>query len=217
MNSKIFNTHHITIDKLSLAKLPCASFGKDVIVIDNVEDVDSAIDELEEAAILGFDTETKPAFRKGVVNKVSLMQLSTSDKCFLFRLNKIGFHERLIKLLENPAQLKVGLSLRDDFHNLNKLRKLEPAGFIDLQKYVKEFHIADSSLTRIHAILFGERISKGQRLSNWEADTLTDSQKNYAALDAYVCIRIYKHLVENKFDPFTSPYLQPIPVPENEE
>ncbi len=207
----IFKTHHISIDKHELAGLPCMSYIGEAVVIDKEEDVDKAVDMLETADILGFDTETKPSFRKGVTHFVSLLQLSTMERCYLFRLNKIGLHPRLVSLLENPGLLKVGLSLHDDFHNLMKLRSITPDGFIDLQQYVKDFHIADNSLTRIHAILFGRRISKGQRLSNWEAASLTIPQINYAALDALSCIRIYEYLSSGAFNPLESPYLVEIP------
>ena len=217
MREDIFKTHQITIDKQSLAKLPCAEFPCEAIVVDRTEDVDSAIDYLEKSAIIGFDTETKPSFRKGVTHNVSLIQLSTHDRCYLFRINMTGMHPRLTALLENPHRLKVGLSLHDDFHNLRKLADIQPEGFIDLQKFVKDFHIADNSLTRIHAILFDERISKGQRLTNWEAAELTPTQVTYAALDAYSCIRIYDYLMGGAFVPKESKYLSLIPVEEESE
>jgi ribonuclease D len=90
------------------------------------------------------------------------------------------------------------LSLKDDYHAMNRLREVHPQGFIDLQDMVKDFGIGEGSLTKIYAILFGLRISKGQRLTNWEAVELTDAQKHYAALDAYACLRIYNHLLQLK-------------------
>lgn len=214
MEAEIFKTHHISIDKHELADLPCAGFRGSAVVIERDAQVKEAIDELEASRIIGFDTETKPSFRKGVTHFVSLLQLATPNRCFLFRLNKIGLDDRLVRLLENPDLLKVGLSIHDDFHNLSKIRPINPDGFVDLQHYVKEFHIADNSLARIHAILFGERISKGQRLTNWEAATLTTTQINYASLDAVACIRIYDYLKSGKFNPLESKYLIPIPEPE---
>lgn len=205
---------HVTISKPELAQLPCVNYNAGAVVVDSPDMVDAAVDELEKARIIGFDTETRPSFKKGVTHTVALLQLATPQRCFLFRLNKIGLHPRLAALLENPGHLKVGLSIHDDFHNLNKLCQLNPAGFIDLQNFVKEFHIADNSLTRIHAILFGQRISKGQRLTNWEGAALTEAQINYAALDAISCIRIYDYLNAGHFNPLASPYLRPITPPE---
>ena len=205
-----FNTHQITISKAELAELPCVSYHGGAVVIDKKEDVAGAIKELEAARIIGFDTETRPSFKKGVTYQVSLLQLATPERCFLFRLNKLGLHPSLKALLESTELTKVGLSIHDDFHNLAKLGELTPENFIDLQHFVKDFHIADNSLTRIHAIIFGKRISKGQRLTNWEAPELSESQINYAALDAISCIKIYDYLQSGKFIPEESRYLREI-------
>lgn len=199
----------VSISKEELAQLPMANFIGMVKVIDKVEDAAAAVADLKTSDVIGFDTETRPSFRKGVINRVSLMQLSTRKCCYLFRLNKIGIPEELRQLLEDPNQLKVGLSIHDDFHNIRNLCPLNPAGFIDLQPYVKQFSIADNSLSRIYGILFGKRISKGQRLTNWEAEELTIHQQNYAALDAVACIRIYDCVSDGDFKPELSPYMRP--------
>ena len=104
----------------------------------------------------------------------------------------------LVDLLQDGRQLKVGLSLRDDIQNLNRKHKFEPRGFLDLQHYVKEMGIEAQSLQKIYALLFGKKISKSQRLTNWEADVLTDRQKGYAATDAWACVRMYKYMEELK-------------------
>lgn len=185
----------IRISKEELAKLPAEKYVGEIVVISSPEEVDAAISELERAPLVGFDTETKPAFQKGQINQVALLQLATEQKCFLIRLCKVGLHPRVREFLENPAVTKVGLSIKDDFHSLAKLGSISPAGFIDLQELVPRFGIADASLTKIHAILFGRRISKSQQLSNWEAPSLSQRQQEYAALDARACISIYRHLV----------------------
>jgi ribonuclease D len=197
----------VTISKEQLSKLPAASFKGEIHVIDKVEMIDDAVKTLREAAVIGFDTETRPSFRKGHLHVVSLLQLSTRDTCFLFRINRIGLTQSLIDLLQDPGVTKIGLSIHDDFHSLGKVSPIEPAGFIDLQHYVKEFRIIDNSLSRIYAVLFNHRISKGQRLTNWEADTLTHPQQGYAALDAQACIEIYDYLSSGQFNPDASPYL----------
>ena len=146
--------------------------------------------------MIGIDTETRPSFRKGVVHKVALLQASTEDICFLFRLNIIGMTQELADFLSNPNTHKVGLSLKDDFHQLALLSsKFTPDGFIDLQPFAHEMGIEDMSLQKLFANLFRQRISKSQQLSNWEADVLDDKQKLYAATDAYACILIYKELL----------------------
>lgn len=200
----------VTISKADLALLTAETYHGRIEVIDTFEKVDHAVAALREAEIIGFDTETRPSFKKGQSFHVALLQLSTHECCYLFRLNIIGMPQSLKALLEDENKLKIGLSLHDDFHNLDKICQIKPAGFIDLQPYVKDFMIADNSLARIYAILFGKRISKGQRLTNWEAKQLTEAQQSYASLDALACIRIFEHLKNGNFAPMQSQYLQEI-------
>lgn len=208
MHQDIINQADVSIPKDLLGRFPHESYRGEIRLIDTPEDVESAIAELREAAIIGFDTETRPSFKKGQTYTVSLLQLATPEVCYLFRINRIGLTQPIIDLLQDSSRLKIGLSIHDDFHNLRKLcSSLEPAGFVDLQQYVKRFRIADNSLSRIYGILFGLRISKGQRLTNWEADTLTPAQQSYASLDAQACIRIYRFLEAGAFNPLLSPYL----------
>lgn len=200
----------VSISKQELAQLPVALYPGKIVMVDTPEAVPEAIKALKAEKEIGFDTETKPSFRRGQTYMVSLLQLSTHNTCYLFRLNHIGTDPRLREIMEDPSILKIGVSVHDDFHNLKKLGDLEPAGFIDLQSYVKNFGILDNSLSRIYGILFGKRISKGQRLTNWEATTLTKHQQEYASLDAYACIQIYDFLTQNGFNPETSPYYKVI-------
>lgn len=199
----------ISISKEQLASLPAETFGGEITVVDSREGLDLIIPVLENAPILGFDTETKPNFKKGQVNKIALLQLSTPETSFLIRISHIGLPDNLKRVLENPEIFKVGLSIKDDFHGLAKICEIHPDGFLDLQDYVKEFKFTDCSLTKIHAIIFGKRISKGQQLSNWEAPTLTRKQQEYAALDALACINIYNELHSGRFVPEESPYRHP--------
>lgn len=188
----------LTISKEHVAELPLEIFKGDIVVVDHIGAVREACDYLSLQSALGFDTETKPAFKKGQVNKVALMQLSTEDACFLFRLNRIGYPDELEAIMSDPEIKKIGLSLRDDFAAIRKRSLRKPENFIDLQGFVDQFGIEDNSLQKIYAILFGRKISKNQRVSNWEAETLTPAQQSYAAIDAWACLRIYNHLIEKK-------------------
>lgn len=208
-----YNKSIITIGKDILASLPAAGYTGEIKVIDKPEQVMSAVEEIRTADIIGFDTETRPSFKKGQSFKVALVQLATPDCVYLFRTNLIGIPDELISIFEDKKIKKIGVSLHDDFLNLRKIKEFEPISFIDLQTYAKEFKIADNGLSRIYGILFGERISKNQRLTNWEAPTLTESQKIYAALDAYACIKIFEYLSQGKFIPRKSPYLTLPPDP----
>lgn len=204
----------VTISKEKLATLPVAEYQGRVVLVDNEEKMDEALKALHKASIIGFDTETRPSFRRGQHFNVALIQLAIPGCCYLFRTNMIGYPDELLDILENPKVLKVGLSIHDDFHNLRKVAEIEPQGFIDLQNFVKDYKIADNSLSRLYGILFNERISKNQRLSNWEGQILSDAQQAYAALDADACIRIYQHLKEGRFNPADSEYLTIPPDPE---
>jgi len=184
-----------TISKEQLSVLPQEVFKGRIIVIQSEADAEKACRYIEKYPSIGFDTETRPAFRKGVSHKIALMQLATEDTCFLFRLNVIGLPDCLANILVSPAIKKVGLSIRDDFSAIYKRKPIVPSNFIELQSFVKDYGIDDNGLQRIYGILFEKRISKGQRLSNWEADTLSDAQKMYAAIDAWACLKIYNELI----------------------
>lgn len=186
------------ISKADIAKLPTELFNGRIIVIHSISEVEKAVNYLKGFHILGIDTETRPSFAKGKSYEVSLMQISTDDTCFLFRLNYIGMPNALVDLLQDARQLKIGLSLKDDIQSLHRKHSFEPRGFLDLQNYVKELGIEAQSLQKIYALLFNKKISKSQRLTNWESDVLTEKQKGYAATDAWACVRIYNYMEEIK-------------------
>ena len=183
-----------SITKDEIAVFDTEEFNGRIFVIDTPDRADQAVSYLSQFDYLGFDTETRPTFRKGKLNSVALIQLATDKRCYLFRLNRIGFSVSLIRLLSNENIKKIGLSLNDDFTSISRRIKFTPQGFVDLQKIVSEHDIASISLQKIYAILFQKKISKSQRLSNWEAEKLSGAQKKYAALDAWACLKIYKKL-----------------------
>lgn len=203
----------VSITKEELSQLPAETFGGKIVLVQDPITACKAMRYLSDCSIVGFDTETRPSFKKGQHHQVALMQISTTDCCFLIRLNRLGVFEELKEFLENPAITKIGLSLKDDFHTINRLCPIEPQGFVELQTLVKDYMISDCSLTKIYAILFGLRISKAQRLTNWEAVELTLPQRQYAALDAFACLRIYHYLKSGAFSPLSSPYLHDLPEP----
>lgn len=182
-------------DKAKIANLPRAVFSGKIVVVVSESEARRAVDYLLSQPILGIDTETRPSFRRGTNYKVSLLQVSSHEVCFLFRLNHTKLCEPVKQLLEDERVMKVGLSLHDDISALMKLEQFKPGNFFDLQKHVGEIGIEDLSLQKIYANLFGEKISKNQRLTNWEADILSEKQKVYAATDAWSCIMIYEELM----------------------
>lgn len=199
-------TFSLSISKEQLAGLPQVEFPGKIQIVNTAAEAKKAVAALKTYTILGFDTESKPTFKKGVPTHVSLIQISADDICFLFRIRKMDDLEPLRELIEAPDILKIGLSLRDDFNNLSHNYSFTPQGFVDLQKLVPEFKFANTSLQKIYAILFDMRISKSQQLSNWDAQELTAAQMSYAAIDAWACIRIYRELTSPGFNPEDSNY-----------
>jgi len=185
-------------DKSLISSLPVAQFQGKIIVILTKGEAERAVRYLLSQPILGFDTETRPSFKKGHQHKVSLLQVSTPEICFLFRLNYTGLTDALVQLLEDDTVLKIGLSWHDDINALHKLKEFKAGHFVDIQDLVREIGIEDMSLQKLFANLFGQKISKRQQLSNWEADVLLDKQKAYAATDAWACIEIYNEIIRLK-------------------
>jgi ribonuclease D len=178
--------------------LPAASFPGRIVVVDSEEMVDAACDDLQHHERIGFDTETRPSFRSGVSYKVSLLQLSTPSTCYLFRLSKIRLSNRILKILGSRRILKVGVDVAGDIRALRELREFKADGFVDLQHEAVRWGIEEKSLRKLSAIVLGERVSKAQRLSNWEAGILTEQQRDYAATDAWVSLMLLEKLMEVK-------------------
>jgi ribonuclease D len=162
--------------------------------VDREEQVDAACEELLRHRVIGFDTETRPSFRAGVSYKVALLQLSTEDTCYLFRLSHIRLSNRILKILGSRQILKIGADVTGDIRSLHALRLFHADGFIDLQREASRWGIEEKSLRKLSAIVLGKRVSKAQRLSNWEAEILTEQQREYAATDAWVCVQILSAL-----------------------
>ncbi len=185
------------ISKDDIRNLPLQQFPGRILLIDDISQLDFLHQKLVNKKLLGFDTETRPSFKKGKKHQVSLLQLATADEAYLIRLNRVGLPESIISLFENENIKKIGLAIRDDINNLIQLSSFQPEGFIDLQKYVKKFDILDNGLKKLTANILGFRISKKQQTSNWEKEILEDEQLVYAATDAWVCYQIYKTLGEH--------------------
>lgn len=185
-------------DKKKIPQLPRVLFEGKVVVVLNEEVAEKAVDFLLKQDILGVDTETRPSFTKGRRYSVALLQVSTHDTCFLFRLNHLKSSPAVKRLLEDTIVPKVGLSLRDDFIQLGKRFQFKPGFFIDLQNEMINIGIQDMSLAKLYANIFGMRISKREQLSNWEADILNEKQKRYAATDAWACIMLFEEYIRLK-------------------
>ncbi len=176
------------------------SFGGKIIVIDRLDDMAEAVDYLAQQSLLGFDTETRPAFNSAEsrTRQVALLQLSDDQRAYLFRLNKLGLPAPLRSLLNNNKIKKIGAAIHDDIRILNKLGTFSPASFLDLQKMMADYGIEHKGLKKMAELVLNINISKGQRLTNWESETLSAAQQRYAATDAWVCREIYLKLLTMK-------------------
>lgn len=183
-----------TVTNEEINQLPVVHFTGKVIVVDSAQKMEQAEQALKNARIIGFDTETRPAFQKGLMYKMSLLQLSTEDTAILFRLHLVELSPAIVDILQSDKVLKIGAAIRDDIKGLQKIKKHKPAGFVDLQSIVGKWGIEGVSVKKMAAIVLGVKVSKAQRLSNWEAGQLTPAQIDYAAIDAWVCREIYVKL-----------------------
>jgi ribonuclease D len=184
-----------TVEAEYVKSLPVKIFPGTIHLVDHPRAFNNIRDVLLHETIIGFDTETKPCFKKGRYHPVALLQLSTGNEAFLIRLNKVQLPGFLIEILESKDIVKVGVALRDDLISLKRIMNLDPDGFIDLQQFVKQFGIEDNGLKKLVANVLGFRISKKSQTSNWEQDELTREQLEYAATDAWVCRQVYEVLV----------------------
>lgn len=183
-------------DKEAINGLERALFQGRIEVVQSLYEAERAVKYLLSQPILGFDTETKPQFQRGHTSLVALLQVSSKDVCFLFRLNVLGLPDCIKRLLSDEGEtLKIGLSWHDDLCGLRRRGEFHPGTFIEIQQIAKDMGLHDLSLQKLYANLMGKRISKTQRLSNWEAGRLTDAQKQYAATDAWACIQLYEEMV----------------------
>lgn len=201
-------TFQPTISNEQTAELPSARFDGHIVIVDREEQIEEVCRDLSQQSIIGFDTETRPSFKVGVTNKVALLQLSTPERCYLIRLCRTKLHNALLKILGNPNIIKIGADVLGDLRSLHALRHFRERGFIDLQHIASAWGIEEKSLRKMSAIVLGQRVSKAQRLSNWEASTLTPQQQQYAATDAWICIKIYEKLLAT--EPITEPRIEEV-------
>jgi len=187
-----------SITREEVDNLPLGYFNGDIVIVDKPEQVKEAVSILASQEVVGFDTETKPSFKKGVINRTALLQMSTDKKAFLFRINKLGLPYEIREILSSPNIKKAGVAIHDDIKGLQDLKNFTPLGFVELQDCAKDFGIKNFSLKKLSAIILGFRISKSQQLSNWEAANLSFAQEIYAATDAWVALKIYEHFFMNR-------------------
>jgi ribonuclease D len=187
------------ITKEEINELPLRQYEGPIEVVTNEERQRAVLEELVAHAVVGFDTETKPVFRRGVHHNVSLVQLAVPGKAFLIRLNHVGFTDALSAFFADERIKKVGISIKDDLRHLAQLAekhriRFKPANTLDLNDTAKHLDVPHMGVKKLTGIFLDFRVSKGQQTSNWENPRLTEKQQRYAATDAWVCLEIYQRL-----------------------
>jgi ribonuclease D len=189
-----FSITSISLDEINA--LPLNMFKGKVHLIDQPEMLSDALKDVRKNDVVGFDTETRPSFRKGQLFKVALLQIAIPDNVFLIRLQKTGITGDLIEILETESMIKTGIGVRDDILALQRMKRFQPKGFVDLAPLAKDAGLQVESVKKLTGLLLGFRISKSAQTSNWEAAKLTKKQIEYAATDAWVCLELYKKLAQ---------------------
>jgi len=186
----------IKITKDEINGLPLVAYEGPVSLVDSNEMLHKVIGDLEAESVLGFDTESRPSFKKGQNYPVSLIQLGGENHVWLFQVQKFDDHERLWKLLANPEIIKAGVAIQDDIKKLQDLHPFDPSGFVEIATMTQQAGILNTGLRSLAALLLNARISKRAQVSNWARPSLTDTQIQYASTDAWMSRRIYEHMLD---------------------
>ena len=187
------------ITKAQVNELPLDKFEGEIVVVDSAQKTTEALEDIEQENIIGVDTETKPTFKKGALNKTALVQIATRKKVYLFRLNKMGFPFALARIFENPKIQKIGIAVIQDMKELSdQFRPFKHNNVIDLNILCKTLDFKNIGARNLSGMVLGFRISKRQQTSNWEAQVLSEAQLRYAATDAWVAREIYLKLYHSK-------------------
>ena len=179
------------LSKTEINSLPLRYYNGAIRIVQTTEQAKDACAILIKEKVLGFDTETRPAFKKGQSYLPSLLQLAGTKVVYLFQLSQCGLTDSIIILLSNVNIIKSGVAINQDLTELQQILNFEPAGFVDLGDIARSKGLPHHGLRGLAAYLLKFRISKSGRTSNWSANQLTKKQIKYAATDAWVGRELY--------------------------
>ncbi|MCU8092565.1 3'-5' exonuclease domain-containing protein 2 [Shewanella sp. SM20] len=187
------------IDDIELAALAAFEFQHVRIEVVEPSEFNTVLALLQAEQVLGFDTETRASFERGVQHPLSLIQIATVDTCYLFQHAILGEQFTQLKaLLEDETILKVGVGLRSDAHALRRQWGINVASTLDLNWALAQLGAEKEMGTRqLVAALLGVRIDKPKKvtLSNWQLVPLSSAQIHYAAADALAALKCFNALI----------------------
>ncbi len=180
-----------SISREDLAKLPIRRYEGRVRVVATPQDLGEALEDFRQESVVGLDTETRPAFRKGESYLPCLVQVATARAVYLFQLRRPEVFPVLAGLLSDPRTVKAGVSLADDLRALKRVFAFAEKNMLDLGDLARSSGLGQSGVRNLAGILLGFRIPKGTKTSNWAARELSSAQITYAATDAWACRELY--------------------------
>jgi ribonuclease D len=180
-----------TVSKDEINELPVRRYEGKVCLVASAQDAALALEDVLAESVVGFDTETRPAFRPGESYLPCLAQVATARAVYLFQLQQQDFSAPMAAILSSPGVAKAGVSVADDLRNLKKLFDFSSEGVVDLGTVAKRHGLKQSGVRNLAGLFLGYRIPKGTKTSNWAARQLSPQQIAYAATDAWVCRELY--------------------------
>lgn len=186
------------ISKAEINELPLIAWEGEIRILETAEAMQAAVDELKNESHLGFDTETRPTFKKGQYYPPALIQLATEGCVYLFRISKTKTLAPVRPILESPDILKTGVAIKDDVKELRAMEDFQPGGFVEIADITVKLGYENRGLRALAGLLLGGRISKAAQVSNWARPELDDKQIRYAATDAWISREIYRKAVAER-------------------
>ncbi len=178
-------------------QLPMRRYEGPIQVVRTNEEADWARVELDEyEGAIGFDTETRPTFKRGQWYPPSLVQVATAEKVYLFQVGLIQRDRLLQSILGSEKLLKVGVALKHDIQMLHRIAEFESRSFIDLGDIVKKHGVITLGLRSLTGLFLGFRVSKQAQVTDWSRRQLSAPQIQYAATDAWVSRELYLRFAE---------------------
>ena len=196
-------TKNLTVEKRKISKaeindLPLITWEGEIQILESIEKMEAVAATLANESHLGFDTETRPSFKKGDYYPPALIQLATKHCVYLFRISETKTFDPLLPILESPHILKTGVAIKDDIKELRAIKDFTPKGFIEIADITAKLGYENRGLRALAGLLLQGRISKAAQVTNWACPKLDNKQVRYAATDAWISREIYRQAVAER-------------------